>query len=106
MNLDNVINITGDVLSILKRIKDPDMQEMKNKDFFAYSILVESEYPNFASKYYNLLQKLLKHEDISHFYEMINTICKISTDEISQKEGEEKLGNTLTKKYVYPSMSS
>jgi hypothetical protein len=106
INLPNVSEIMDSVIEILEYMSNDNIKQLKQNNINEYNDHMETKFEKFAERYYSLFMKVISGEDITPLFNMLHTIEKIKSGELTMDKAEETLGNELAEKYVYPKLST
>lgn len=93
------------VQEILDYKNHPSVLRVKSTNINMYNFMMEQKFNDFNLNYPILFRTIIKDEDLTILYKMIDMIKKIENKEIEKFEGEVELGKMLADKYVYPKIN-
>lgn len=102
MSFENPEVIKNYVTMIQKFIKLPKLIELREKNFESYENKLKEVFPQFYKDYPSIFEKVIKEEDLSFLYLMLNHIDKIKNNENTKLDSEKIIGEALAEKYLYP----
>jgi hypothetical protein len=97
--------ITDSITNIMETLLTEEYQQLKKNNVDKLLLRLEKEFPKFSEKYYSLLKLIVKGEDISYLFKMLEMIESVQKNEKNIVEVEKNLGEELAEKYLYPSLS-
>lgn len=97
--------ITDSITNIMETLLTDEYQQLKKNNVDKLLLRLEKEFPKFSEKYYSLLKLIVKGEDISYLFKMLEMIESVQKNEKNIDEVEKNLGEELAEKYLYPSLS-
>ena len=97
--------ITNSITNIMETLLTYEYQQLKKNNVDQLLLRLEKEFPKFSEKYYSLLKLIVKGEDISYLFKMLEMIESVQKNEKNIVEVEKNLGEELAEKYLYPSLS-
>jgi hypothetical protein len=93
----DVDKLLDQVIKLLEVISTPEMLKMREDKYILYEeTLYNDNRFDEVIKSYSLFRKIIDHEDISHFYQMIEVIKKSS----SGKEATSKFESIIIKDHI------
>uniref|UniRef100_A0A6C0GZM1 Uncharacterized protein n=1 Tax=viral metagenome TaxID=1070528 RepID=A0A6C0GZM1_9ZZZZ len=80
--------------------------DLKKKDRLQHEFALRDVFPTFAETHPFLFRKIVRGDDLTFLYKMLDSIDQINNGTLTQQQVEMTLGSELANVYVYPAMNA
>ncbi len=80
----------------------PQINSFRLNDYEDYENRLKGIFPKFSKDYPIIFNMIIKKEDITYLYTMLNHIKNIKSGKVTKEDSEKLIGEELAEKYVYP----
>jgi hypothetical protein len=97
MSLPNPDEIIDQIIIILECMSTPEMCVLRETNVALFEELMEEKFIDFSSKYFGLFSMIIKGEDITPLFTMLEAIGQVNSGNKSLDDAEKNVGQYLNK---------
>ena len=93
-----------DILNTIEKLKktsnSKECRRLMKNNLELYEKKMIDEFNEFSEKYYGIFYKIIKHEDISPVFDMLDKLIEINKGSMTIQKAEEQIGISMSDKYT------